>query len=114
MAHGGFGIWCRGKLALVQDNHCEGHFGFSPYAFFVHPNFISDKRVPDVSGTPPELVGKTSNEISKMLGAAGLELQSFGGFVNNTATATFKVREKFLLFDQLTCQHKLKNFKRLG
>ena len=89
MAHGGFGIWARGKLALVKDNHCEGHFGFAPYAFFVHPNFISNKKIPDVPGTPPELVGKSAHEISQMIG--GLELQNYGGFVDNTAVATFRV-----------------------
>mmetsp|Transcript_27096 Transcript_27096/g.44737 ORF Transcript_27096/g.44737 Transcript_27096/m.44737 type:complete len:728 (+) Transcript_27096:7-2190(+) len=36
MAHGGFGIWARGKLALIQRNHAEGHFGVAPFAFFVH------------------------------------------------------------------------------
>jgi len=89
MAHGGFGIWCRGKLALVQGNHAEGHFGFAPYAFFVHPNFISDKRVPDVPGTPPDLIGKTMHEISTSING-GLQLQTYGGFVSNTAVGTFQ------------------------
>jgi len=91
MAHGGFGIWCRGKLALVQGNHAEGHFGFAPYAFFVHPSFVSTKRVPDVPGTPTGLVGKTLQEISNAVGGSGLQLQSYGGFVSNTAVASFQI-----------------------
>ncbi len=90
MAHGGFGIWARGKLALIQGNHCEGHFGVAPYAFFVHPNFISEKIVPDVPGTPEELVGKTLHQIAG-LNPNGQDLQTYGGFVNNTAIGTFKV-----------------------
>lgn len=90
MAHGGFGIWARGKLALVQGNHCEGHFGRSPYGFFVHPNFLGEKRVPDVPGTPPELVGKLLKEIPVPDGN-GLQLQTYGGFVNNSAIGTFAV-----------------------
>ena len=90
MAHGGFGIWARGKLSLIQGNHCEGHFGVSPYAFFVHPNFIKDKKVPDVPGTPAELVGVRLKNINPS-NTNGLQLQSYGGFVNNTAIATFKV-----------------------
>ena len=90
MAHGGFGIWCRGKLALVEGNHAEGHFGVAPYAFFVHPNFISDKVVPDVAGTPPELAGKKLRDIEPT-NTNGLQLQSYGGFKFNTAVATFKV-----------------------
>lgn len=87
---GGFGIWARGKLALIQGNHCEGHFGVSPFAFFVHPNFIKDKKVPDVPGTPAELVGIRLKNINPS-NTNGLQLQSYGGFVNNTAIATFKV-----------------------
>jgi hypothetical protein len=90
MAHGGFGIWCRGKLALVKGNHAEGHFGVSPFAFFVHPNFIEDKVVPDVPGTPAELVGKRLKNI-KPSHTNGLQLQSYGGFVNNSAVATFRI-----------------------
>jgi len=90
MAHGGFGIWARGKMALIQGNHCEGHFGVSPFAFFVHPNFIKDKKVPDVPGTPAELVGVRLKNINPS-NTNGLQLQSYGGFVNNTAIATFKV-----------------------
>jgi len=90
MAHGGFGIWCRGKLALVQGNHAEGHFGVSPFAFFVHPNFISDKVIPDVQGTPAELAGKKLKDIEPTH-TNGLQLQSYGGFVNNSAVATFQV-----------------------
>jgi len=89
-AHGGFGIWCRGKLALVQGNHAEGHFGVSPFAFFVHPNFISDKVIPDVQGTPAELAGKKLKDIEPTH-TNGLQLQSYGGFINNSAVATFQV-----------------------
>lgn len=90
MAHGGFGIWARGKLALIQGNHVEGHFGFAAYAFFVHPNFISDKVVPDVPGTPPMLVGKALKDIPTPDGS-GLNLQTYGGFIDNTAVGTFQV-----------------------
>jgi len=89
MAHGGFGIWARGKLALVKDNHCEGNFGVSPYAFFTHPNFISHKEVPDAPGTPPELVGKSLSDISREI-ENGLQLQTYGGFVNNSAVGSFQ------------------------
>eukprot|EP00588_Corethron_pennatum_P012842 CAMPEP_0194273462 /NCGR_PEP_ID=MMETSP0169-20130528/6793_1 /TAXON_ID=218684 /ORGANISM="Corethron pennatum, Strain L29A3" /LENGTH=784 /DNA_ID=CAMNT_0039016421 /DNA_START=76 /DNA_END=2430 /DNA_ORIENTATION=- len=88
MAHGGFGIWARGLLALIENNHCEGHFGLSPYAFFVHPKFVEDKPVPDIPGTPTILVGKTRHEIRRANGN-NIHLQSYGGFVNNTAVATF-------------------------
>jgi len=88
MAHGGFGIWARGMLALIENNHCEGHFGVSPYAFFVHPKFVEDKPVPDVPGTPAILVGKNRHEIRNGNGN-NIHLQSYGGFVNNTAVATF-------------------------
>lgn len=98
MGHGGFGIWARGKLSLIQDNHAEGHFGRSPYAFFVHPNFLGDKRVPNVPGTPPELVGLTAHEIGKLVGGEGLQLQTYGGFVNNTAVGTFQVGLDFSYF----------------
>eukprot|EP00547_Thalassionema_nitzschioides_P004442 CAMPEP_0194200928 /NCGR_PEP_ID=MMETSP0156-20130528/1349_1 /TAXON_ID=33649 /ORGANISM="Thalassionema nitzschioides, Strain L26-B" /LENGTH=1013 /DNA_ID=CAMNT_0038926003 /DNA_START=80 /DNA_END=3118 /DNA_ORIENTATION=+ len=91
MAHGGFGIWARGKLALVQGNHAEGHFGFAAYSFFVHPNFISDKVVPDVPGTPSILVGKKRKNIPGEPDGTGLHLQTYGGFIDNTAAATFKV-----------------------
>jgi len=91
MAHGGFGIWARGKLALVQGNHAEGHFGFAAYSFFVHPNFISDKVVPDVPGTPSILVGKKRKDIPGEPDGTGLHLQTYGGFIDNTAAATFKV-----------------------
>lgn len=90
MAHGGFGVWARGKLALIQGNHAEGHFGVAPYAFFVHPNFISDHVVPDVPGTPAEVAGKKLKDIHPT-NTNGLQLQSYGGFVNNTAVATFRV-----------------------
>lgn len=90
MAHGGFAIWCRGKLALVAGNHAEGHFGVAPYAFFVHPNFIGDKRVPNVLGTPAELIDKKIRDVEPTH-TNGLQLQSYGGFINNTAVATFKV-----------------------
>jgi hypothetical protein len=93
MGHGGFGVWARGKLALIKDNHAEGHFGKAPYAFFVHPRFVEDKRIPDVSGTPPDIVGKTFKEIGELLGGEdgeGLQLQSYGGFVNNSAMGTFQ------------------------
>jgi hypothetical protein len=89
MAHGGFGIWARGKLALIEGNHCEGHFGNAPYAFFVHPNFIKDKIVPDVTGTDPYLVGKRLRDI-KPTHTNGLQLQSYGGFIGNTAVGTFQ------------------------
>lgn len=91
MGHGGFGIWARGKLALIQDNHAEGHFGRAPYAFFVHPLFVEDKRVPDVMGTPPELIGKTFHEIGNMIGGEGLQLQSYGGFIDNSAVGSFQI-----------------------
>jgi hypothetical protein len=91
MAHGGFGIWCRGLLALVKGNHAEGHFGRSPYAFFVHPNFISDKIVPDVQGTPSVLVGKSLKQIAKEFEyTGGVHLQTYGGFIANSALATFQ------------------------
>jgi len=90
MAHGGFGIWARGVLALIKNNHCEGHFGVSPYAFFVHPKFVEDKPVPDVPGTPAILVGKSRYEIWKVNGGNVTQLQSYGGFVGNTAVATFQ------------------------
>ena len=90
MAHGGFGIWARGKLALIQGNHAEGHFGVAPYAFFVHPNFISDKVVPDVPNTPAELIGKKLKDIHPT-NTNGLQLQSYGGFIDNSAIGTFKV-----------------------
>ena len=89
MAHGGFGIWARGKLALVEGNHCEGNFGNAPYAFFVHPNFIKDKIVPDVPGTDSYLVGKKLRDI-KPTHTNGLQLQSYGGFIGNTAVGTFQ------------------------
>jgi len=89
MAHGGFGIWARGVLALIKNNHCEGHFGASPYAFFVHPRFVEDKPVPDVPGTPAILVGKSRHEIWQVT-SGGTQLQSYGGFVGNTAVATFQ------------------------
>mmetsp|Transcript_9119 Transcript_9119/g.12669 ORF Transcript_9119/g.12669 Transcript_9119/m.12669 type:complete len:1055 (-) Transcript_9119:126-3290(-) len=90
MAHGGFGIWSRGKLAPIMNNHCEGHFGVAPYSFFVHPLFLDDKVVPHVPGTNPSLAGKTLREISNDL-QGGLHLQSYGGFINNTAVATFQI-----------------------
>mmetsp|Transcript_15018 Transcript_15018/g.23252 ORF Transcript_15018/g.23252 Transcript_15018/m.23252 type:complete len:834 (+) Transcript_15018:90-2591(+) len=90
MAHGGFGIWVRGKLALVEGNHCEGNFGRAPYAFFVHPNFMKDKIVPDVSGTDSFLAGKKVGDIEPTH-TNGLHLQSFGGFVGNTAVGSFQV-----------------------
>jgi hypothetical protein len=90
MAHGGFGIWCRGKLAMVRNNHAEGHFGFSPFAFFVHPNFVSTKVVPAVPGTPALLVGKSLKDIGSMT-IGGFHLQSYGGFKDNSAVATFKI-----------------------
>ena len=91
MAFGGFGIWARGKLALIKDNHCEGHFGMAPYGFFVHPLFLENKKVPDVPGTPEEIVGLTGHEISKLVGSSGLHLQTYGGFINNSAVATFQI-----------------------
>ena len=91
MAHGGFGIWARGKLAPILRNRCEGHFGFAPYAFFVHPNFLEDHRVPDVPGTPPELAGRLLKEIPVPDDGIGLQLQTYGGFENNTAVGTFRV-----------------------
>lgn len=72
--------YTRGKLALITGNHCEGHFGNAPYAFFVHPNFIKDKIVPDVTGTDPYLVGKRLRDI-KPTHTNGLQLQSYGGFI---------------------------------
>ena len=90
MAHGGFGIWCRGKLAMIRNNHAEGHFGFAPFAFFVHPNFVSHKVVPAVPGTPAVLVGKSLKDIGSMT-PGGFQLQSYGGFKNNSANATFKI-----------------------
>lgn len=94
MAHGGFGIWARGKLALIKDNHCEGHFGQAPYAFFVHPKFLENKVVPDVPGTPEVLRGKNLRDIpvpDDFNGLHGLQLQHYGGFVNNSAIGTFAV-----------------------
>jgi hypothetical protein len=92
MAHGGFGVWARGLLALVQGNHAEGHFGRSPYAFFVHPNFISDNIVPNVPETPSVLVGKSLKQIAKAFEyTGGMHLQTYGGFINNSAVATFQV-----------------------
>jgi hypothetical protein len=90
MAHGGFAIWARGKLALIQNNRAEGHFGFAPFAFFVHPNFVSQKVVPDVPGTPPDLIGKSLKTLGHDT-PGGLLLQTYGGFKGNTAKATFKV-----------------------
>ena len=90
MAHGGFGIWARGKLALIQNNRAEGHFGFAPFAFFVHPNFVSHKLVPDIPGTPTELVGKSLQELGQTT-LGGFNLQSYGGFRNNSAAASFQV-----------------------
>lgn len=87
---GGFGIWARGKLALVANNRAEGHFGLAPFAFFVHPGFVEDKRVPDVPGTHPDLVGRRLGDIDPAH-TDGLQLQSYGGFVDNAAVGTFRI-----------------------
>jgi len=57
--------------------------------FFVHPRFVEDKPVPDVPGTPAILVGKSRHEIWQVT-SGGTQLQSYGGFVGNTAVATFQ------------------------
>jgi len=54
----------------------------------VHPNFLGEKRIPDAPGTPPELVGKLLKDIP-VPDDNGLQLQTYGGFVNNSAVGTF-------------------------
>eukprot|EP00756_Hemistasia_phaeocysticola_P015473 Hpha_TRINITY_DN15414_c2_g1::TRINITY_DN15414_c2_g1_i3::g.174047::m.174047 len=84
MAFGGFGAWFRGPLMLVKDNIAEGIYGVSPYAYFVHPNFLSI-AIPDVPGTPAELVGKQVSTVSSSTG-----FQEYGGFVGNRAMGSWK------------------------
>mmetsp|Transcript_30036 Transcript_30036/g.49621 ORF Transcript_30036/g.49621 Transcript_30036/m.49621 type:complete len:992 (-) Transcript_30036:108-3083(-) len=91
MGHGGFGVWARGQYATIQSNHAEGHFGLAPYAYFVHPNFIQNLKVPDVPGTAPELVGKSLVDMWHMLEPESLNIQVFGSFQDNTAFGTWPV-----------------------
>ena len=104
MGFGGFGIWSRGKLAMIMNNHCEGHFGRAPYAYFVHPLFLEDKVVPNVMGTPPEIVGLSAHDIGKLVGGEGLQIQTYGGFVNNTAVGTFQIGLDFSYFGTLNAE----------
>mmetsp|Transcript_37281 Transcript_37281/g.78626 ORF Transcript_37281/g.78626 Transcript_37281/m.78626 type:complete len:1014 (+) Transcript_37281:227-3268(+) len=87
MAHGGFGIWARGLLAPITNNHAEGVFGRSPYAYFVHPLFISDNVVPMVEGTNPAIAGKTLHQIFY---GNPVALQTYGPFVGNSAFGTWR------------------------
>lgn len=87
MAHGGFGIWARGLLAPIRNNHAEGIFARSPFALFVHPLFISDNVVPMVEGTNPALSGKTLHEIFYN---NPVQLETYGPFVGNSAFGTWR------------------------
>lgn len=89
MGHGGFGIWARGQYAAIQNNRAEGHFGFAPYAYFVHPGFIQTLKVPDVTGTPTALVDKSLQQVWKMLKPESLNIQVFGSFHDNSAFGTW-------------------------
>eukprot|EP00804_Cyclotella_cryptica_P015876 CCRYP_006384-RB/>CCRYP_006384-RB protein AED:0.04 eAED:0.04 QI:66/1/1/1/0.75/0.6/5/189/1059 len=89
MGHGGFGIWARGGYCHIENNRAEGSFGLAPYAFFVHPNFVSDKLVPNVTGTPEFLIGKSSHQLGHELDH-DLTIQSFGSFKNNSARGTWR------------------------
>lgn len=61
----------------------------APFAFFVHPNASANIPVPNVDGTPPELVGKTRGQVADAL-TGDLTLQSYGSFRDNTAYGTWK------------------------
>merc|ERR1712194_267174 len=53
-------------------------------------NFIKEKIIPDAPGTPPALVGRRLDDIPVEDEILGLQLQTYGGFVNNSAVGTFK------------------------
>jgi len=86
---GGFGIWSRTIYSAIEENIAEGVFGMAPYAYFVHINFMKDRTVPDVEGTPEALVGKTRVEVESELNDY-LTLQSYGSFKGNSAFGSWR------------------------
>lgn len=98
MGHGGFGIWARGQFATIENNRAEGHFGLAPFAYFIHPKFIEKLKIPDVPGTPSQLVGKTLQDVWRMLKPNSLTIQTFGSFQDNTAYGTWKTGLDLLYF----------------
>lgn len=88
--HGGFAIWSRTAYSAIEDNVAEGVFGESPYAFFLHLNFMEDRRVPAVAGTPAELVGKTRSEVRYDVNNGVFSLNTYGSFKGNHCLGTYK------------------------
>jgi hypothetical protein len=88
--HGGFAIWSRTCYSAIDDNLAEGVFGESPYAFFLHINHMEDRRVPNVAGTPEELIGKTRGEVRYDVNNGLLSLNTYGSFKGNKAFGSFK------------------------
>ena len=91
MGHGGFGIWARMIYSEINNNRAEGFFGRSPFALFVHPNFIGNLAIPDVLGTPQELIGKTFHQLHNDGYKDVLTLNTFGSFASNSAYGTWPV-----------------------
>ncbi len=91
MGHGGFGIWARMIYSEIDNNRAEGFFGRSPFAFFVHPNFIGNLAIPDVLGTPQELIGKTFHQLHNDDYKGVLTLNTFGSFASNSAYGTWPI-----------------------
>lgn len=88
--HGGFAIWSRTAYAAIEDNVAAGVFGESPYAFFLHINFMEHRRVPDVEGTPAALVGRTRSEVRYDVHGGALSLNTYGSFRANRCTGSWK------------------------
>lgn len=89
VGHGGFGIWSRTIYSPIEGNTVEGVFGQAAYAFFLHINFMKDRRVPDIEGTPDALIGKTRPEVESGLDDL-LVLQTFGSFAQNNALGSWR------------------------
>jgi len=88
--HGNFGLWSRTCYSSIEDNVAEGVFGESPYAFFLHINFMEDRVVPNVTGTPTELIGNTRGEVRYDVNNNVLSLNTYGSFKGNSCLGTYK------------------------
>jgi hypothetical protein len=89
VGHGGFGIWSRTIYSTIEHNFVEGVYGQSAYAFFLHINFMNDRQVPNIAGTPEELIGKTRPEVESDYDDQ-LTLQTFGSFAFNNAFGSWR------------------------
>lgn len=101
MAFGGFGIWARGPLMKIRRNIATGYFTQAAYGYHTHNNFVSG-IVPNVPGTPEELIGQR-------IRVSQVPIQLYGAFEDNVALGIFR-HGLIIQYQQPTNAATIKNF----